>query len=382
MFSETSGGYSRDDLALEQDENPVGEREDLLQLERDEEHAASLVALGDQPPVDELDRADVEAARRLGGDQHARVAVISRARITFCWLPPERARRRACGAAAAHVERGEHRRAWSAAAAGRASPARIGLVAVSWRARFSARLKSRTSPRACRSSGMCPMPACGHRARRRPHVVLPPSVIVPDAGRRSPVRASMSSSGRCPRRRRCRRSPRAHLEGRAAHLSISRSSITCRSRDLEQRGARGGRALLDASSTTSRPTISSRQLASVALLRVGSPTTSAARRTVTRSAIVEHLAQLVGDEDDRHRRRPRRFRRIANSSSISCGVRTAVGSSRMSMSRAGGRAPSGSPRAAARRRRGADQRVGVDLEARTAPRAPRTRWFGAAASRA
>ena len=36
---------------------------------------AALVALLDQAAVHELDRADVEAPRRLGGDQDARVAV-------------------------------------------------------------------------------------------------------------------------------------------------------------------------------------------------------------------------------------------------------------------------------------------------------------------
>ena len=60
---------------LVDDEDPVRERQDLLELERDEQDAAALVALGDEPPVDELDRADVEPARRLRGDQHARVAV-------------------------------------------------------------------------------------------------------------------------------------------------------------------------------------------------------------------------------------------------------------------------------------------------------------------
>ena len=49
--------------------------EDLVELERDEQHRPALVALLDQPAVDELDRADVEPARRLGGDQHAWVAV-------------------------------------------------------------------------------------------------------------------------------------------------------------------------------------------------------------------------------------------------------------------------------------------------------------------
>jgi len=63
------------DLALEHDEDPVGEREDLFELERDEQHASALVALPDEAAVHELDRADVEPAGRLRGDQDPRVAV-------------------------------------------------------------------------------------------------------------------------------------------------------------------------------------------------------------------------------------------------------------------------------------------------------------------
>ena len=64
-----------DDLALVHDEDPVGEREDLLELERDEQDAASLVALLDHAAMHELDRADVEPPRRLRGDQDLGVAV-------------------------------------------------------------------------------------------------------------------------------------------------------------------------------------------------------------------------------------------------------------------------------------------------------------------
>ena len=63
-----------DDLALVEDEDAVGEREDLLELERHEQDRAALVALGHEPPVEVLDRADVEAARRLRRDQRLRVA--------------------------------------------------------------------------------------------------------------------------------------------------------------------------------------------------------------------------------------------------------------------------------------------------------------------
>ena len=39
--------------------------------------------------MDELDGADVEAARRLGGDSTRGSRETSRATTTFCWLPPE-----------------------------------------------------------------------------------------------------------------------------------------------------------------------------------------------------------------------------------------------------------------------------------------------------
>src|SRR5262249_38749014 len=64
-----------DDPARVDHEDAVGEREDLLELERDEEHGTTGVALLDEPAVNELDRADIEAARRLCGDEHPRLAV-------------------------------------------------------------------------------------------------------------------------------------------------------------------------------------------------------------------------------------------------------------------------------------------------------------------
>src|ERR1700751_1769272 len=49
-----------DDLAFVDEEAPVGEGEDLRELERDEQDRAALVALLHQPAVEVLDRADVE----------------------------------------------------------------------------------------------------------------------------------------------------------------------------------------------------------------------------------------------------------------------------------------------------------------------------------
>ena len=77
-----------DDLPLVDDEDPVGEREDLVELERDEEDRAPLCALLDEPPVQELDRADVEAARRLRRDQHLGIARDLTGRDDFLLISP------------------------------------------------------------------------------------------------------------------------------------------------------------------------------------------------------------------------------------------------------------------------------------------------------
>ena len=70
--SEDSGGKLGDDPAFIDHEHAVAERADLLELQRHEQHGLAGVALLDEPPVDELDRADVQAARGLRGDDHLR----------------------------------------------------------------------------------------------------------------------------------------------------------------------------------------------------------------------------------------------------------------------------------------------------------------------
>src|SRR5262245_55410029 len=63
------------DPALVDDEDAVGERQDLVQLERHEQNGPALVALFHEAAVDELDRADVEARRGLRGDEDTGVTV-------------------------------------------------------------------------------------------------------------------------------------------------------------------------------------------------------------------------------------------------------------------------------------------------------------------
>ena len=60
--------------SLVHDENAVREREHLVELERDEQDRVTLVPLGDEPLVHVLDRTDVQPARRLRRDQHDRIA--------------------------------------------------------------------------------------------------------------------------------------------------------------------------------------------------------------------------------------------------------------------------------------------------------------------
>ena len=69
----TSGPYSATISPFVDRQDPVGEREDLLELERDEENAFSSVTGSDELLMDELDRTDVEPARRLDGKEYARL---------------------------------------------------------------------------------------------------------------------------------------------------------------------------------------------------------------------------------------------------------------------------------------------------------------------
>src|SRR5581483_188837 len=98
------GAVLAHDLPLVDDEDAVRERQDLVQLERQEQDRAALVALLDEAPVDVLDRADVEPARRLGGDQHLRIALDLAGEDHLLLVPARQRSGAGVRAAAAHVE--------------------------------------------------------------------------------------------------------------------------------------------------------------------------------------------------------------------------------------------------------------------------------------
>src|SRR5439155_11049235 len=54
---------------------PVGQCQNFVELKGNEQHARALVAGANNSPMNELDRADIDAACRLGGDQQVRLAV-------------------------------------------------------------------------------------------------------------------------------------------------------------------------------------------------------------------------------------------------------------------------------------------------------------------
>src|SRR6185312_7858272 len=63
-----------DDASVAHDEDAVGERHDLVELDRYQKHRATGVAMLDELAMNELDGADIHAARRLSDQQDFRRA--------------------------------------------------------------------------------------------------------------------------------------------------------------------------------------------------------------------------------------------------------------------------------------------------------------------
>ena len=90
-----------DDFPLVHHENPVGNIHDLVQLEADEQNGLSVIARGDQLMMNVFNRAYVESARWLNGDEQIGILSISRATIAFLLVAAGHAARRGNGALAA-----------------------------------------------------------------------------------------------------------------------------------------------------------------------------------------------------------------------------------------------------------------------------------------
>ena len=109
-----------DDAAGEHHQDAVGERQDLVELDRDHQHGAARVAALHQLAMDELDGADVDAARRLADQQDLRARAPSRAPA-----PASAGCRRRSSTSAGRARAGARRSAPSARRNGRRRPAVI-----------------------------------------------------------------------------------------------------------------------------------------------------------------------------------------------------------------------------------------------------------------
>ena len=203
----------------------------------------------------------------------------------------------------------------------------------SWapRTRLTATVKSRTSPRRCRSSGMWPAPALRISPGDRLTTAVPLRSTRPSSARRSPVSTSTSSACPLPSTpatprispsRTSKETPRST----GTPLSLAaRRSLTASTTGPGSAGPRWTR------SNTFRPTMrvamSPREVSAVAM----HPTTRPPRMTVTRSETAMTSLSLWVMKT-MVLPRALRERRMSNSSAASPGARTAVGSSRIRIS--------------------------------------------------
>src|SRR5215207_5788047 len=94
-----------DDAAFPDHQNAVAEVHHLVKIERDEENAATLVALSDELLVDKLDRSHVEAAGRLDGKEGVWLAMQLAGDDQFLLVSSGARPGRSVGGGSANVER-------------------------------------------------------------------------------------------------------------------------------------------------------------------------------------------------------------------------------------------------------------------------------------
>ena len=179
------------DAAAEHHQDAVGQRQDLVELDRDHQDRAARVAALQQLAMDELDGADIDAARRLADQQHLGLRVPSRAPA-----PASAGCRRRSSRSAGRVRAAARRSAPSARRNGRrrAGPSsrqcrqKCGSLLVAQDGGF----RRPGTPPPCPGAGG--PPAHGRRrgrASRPDRVGWPASITRPQTASRPPVGARM-----------------------------------------------------------------------------------------------------------------------------------------------------------------------------------------------
>ena len=192
-------------------------------------------------------------------------------------------------------------------------------------------MNSSTRPRRWRSSGMWPIPSS--RCLRTLALVTSssPTTTRPDSGFRNPVSASISSDCPFPSTPAIPTISPARTSNETSRTAGSPRSSTTERFSTTSIGLPGAAGFLSTLSRTSRPTIIRARPASVAPSRGIVSTCLPRRSVVIRSEISKTSSSLwvMKMTESPSAISPRR---ISNSSLASCGVSTAVGSSRMRMS--------------------------------------------------
>ena len=304
------------------------ESEDLLELEGDEQDPAALVALRDEAAMDELDRADVEAARRLACDEDPRVPGDLPGDHDLLLVAAGERRGGVWGFRRGRRTPSEPSGALDQAARVEPAPLRVGLLPeVVQRQVLGER---EVEHEAAHLAVLGDVADARVEALARADAVMS-SAPDGDLARlhlRRPVRASMSSLWpfpSTPARPDDLAPPRTRHVGRAVRSLSSRTGVF----DDQERLSRLAR-VFSTRSTTSRPTISFARPSCVALARHGVDLLALAEDGDPIRDL-EHLVQLVADEDDRlpvGLERPEDREELARL----LRVRTAVGSSRMRIS--------------------------------------------------
>ena len=305
MPSSSSDDVGRElahDLALVDDEDPVGQRADLLELERDEQ--------------DRRGRRRARSTRRrwtnsiaptsrprvgCAAIEHARVAG-DLARDDALLLVAARQRRRPATAGRRRGRRTPLIRAPAALAHAveQSRPCRDILgVLYSRSARFSARVKFRTRPRRWRSSAMWETPWRDHAARAGVgHVARRRRAIEPASTARRPVIASTSSLWPLPSTPASATiSPACTVSEAPRTAGRPRSSRDLEVADLEHRLLGLRRRLVDAQQDLAADHQPRQRLLGRALGRHGVDPLAAPQHGDAVGDL-EHLVELVRDEDD------------------------------------------------------------------------------------
>ena len=323
------GRHGGAELAPMHHRDPVGQAQQLVQVFGDQHDRGAAPPRVEQAGVHEGDRTHVEPPGRLVGQQQPRRQLQHAAEQQLLDVPARQQADALARALAAYVVGGDSSPACSARRRGAGSPALEGRPAIGLERQIlgdrhvADHAVAQPILRDAADAG-------GGRGRAPPGGQAPPSSCrLPATGEASP--ASTAASARWP----LPETPAMPTISCALHGQLDAGHArpagpaTATPLQLEHRPAGHAGRPGAAASPPGRPS-PRRSRAGAGAATSSSATLRPARSTTTRPAQAHHLVELVADEEDRRARRAASRCSVANRPSASCGVSTAVGSSRIS----------------------------------------------------